>query len=101
LRWGCAGNVNVAGSANSTIRVYYAFAKLYFKVSVFPKVIAEALGRSNRSISAFNARTADNNIALSVHKADLFIRPHVKRVIRSKRKPFFTSVWADNSRSGD
>jgi hypothetical protein len=100
LRRGGAGNVNVTVFAHASIRVYCAFASLYFKVSIFPKFIAKALGRGNCLVRSFNAGTADNNIACRIHKANLLALTHIERVISSKCKRVSVSGWADNRRSG-
>jgi hypothetical protein len=93
---GCACNVNVTGFTHTAVSIYCAFASLYFKVSVFAKFIAKALGYGNRSFCVFNAKTAEDNIASSVHNANLLALTHIERIISSKRKRVTASGWADN-----
>jgi ribosomal protein L34E len=99
LRRGCAGNINVTGSPDTAIRVYCAFAGLYCKGSVSAVFIANALGHSNRSGCVFSARTTEENITLTVHKANFLAFAHVKRITSSKRKRVSARGWAYNRRT--
>jgi hypothetical protein len=100
LRRGCAGNVNVTGSAHASIRIYGAFASLYCKGSVFAQVIAKTLGCGNRLFRTFSARTAEDNITARIHKANFLALTNIERITSPKCKWFFASGWADNRRSG-